>query len=29
MSWESDNEALIREEPAKAKAPGFTITRGQ
>jgi mannose-6-phosphate isomerase-like protein (cupin superfamily) len=29
MSWESDNEALIREETREAKAPGFTITRGR
>jgi mannose-6-phosphate isomerase-like protein (cupin superfamily) len=29
MSWESDNEALLREEAKEARAPGFTFTRGR
>jgi mannose-6-phosphate isomerase-like protein (cupin superfamily) len=29
MSWEAENEALIREETKERKAPGFTITRGK
>lgn len=29
MSWESDNEALRREEAKEAKAAGFVITRGK
>jgi mannose-6-phosphate isomerase-like protein (cupin superfamily) len=29
MSWEAENEALIREEVKETRAPGFTITRGR
>jgi mannose-6-phosphate isomerase-like protein (cupin superfamily) len=29
MSWESENEALLREEARESRAPGFTITRGK